>query len=69
MLDAYLTDIRDHDMISPRFMADCLRVPIARLARLAHVNRKTMTAKPEGLTVQAKLRNRTDHHARGRLAG
>jgi len=46
MLAAFLDDIRDHDMIAPRRMADRLRLPMARLARLAHVNRNTMTAKP-----------------------
>jgi hypothetical protein len=47
--------IRDRDMIAPRRMAERLRVPMARLARLAHVNRNTRTAKPESLAVQAKL--------------
>jgi hypothetical protein len=44
MLAAFLDDIRDRDMIAPRRMAERLRVPMARLARLAHVNRNTMTA-------------------------
>lgn len=55
MLAAFLDDIRDRDMIAPRRMAERLRVPMARLARLAHVNRNTMTAKPESPAVQAKL--------------
>lgn len=55
MLAAFLDDIRDHDMIAPRRMAERLRLPMARLARLAHVNRNTMAAKPESPAVQAKL--------------
>ena len=55
MLAAFLDDIRDRDMIAPRRMAERLRVPMARLARLAHINRNTMTAKPESPAVQAKL--------------
>ena len=55
MLAAFLDDICEFDMIAPRRMAERLRVPMARLARLAHVNRNTMTAKPESPAVQAKL--------------
>lgn len=55
MLAAFLNDIRDHDLIAPRRMADRLRLPISRLAKLAHVNRNTMTSKPDSPAVQAKL--------------
>jgi uncharacterized protein (DUF2384 family) len=55
MLAPFLDDIRDRDMIAPRRMADRLRLPMSRLAKLAHVNRNTMTAKPENPAVQAKL--------------
>lgn len=55
MIAAFLDDIRDHDLIAPRRMADRLRLPISRLARLAHVNRNTMTSKPDSPAVQAKL--------------
>jgi uncharacterized protein (DUF2384 family) len=55
MLAAFLDDIRDHDLIAPRRMASRLRLPMSRLARLAHVNRNTMTAKPDSPAVQAKL--------------
>ncbi|WP_267414763.1 MULTISPECIES: hypothetical protein [unclassified Sphingomonas] len=55
MLAAFLDDIRDHDMIAPRRLAERLRLPMAQLARLAHVNRNTMAAKPESPAVQAKL--------------
>ncbi|WP_375271387.1 hypothetical protein [Sphingomonas sp.] len=55
MLAAFLDSICDHDMIAPRRMAERLRLPMSRLARLAHVNRNSMTAKPESPAVQAKL--------------
>lgn len=55
MLAAFLDDIRDHDMIAPRRLAERLRLPMSRLAQLAHVNRNTMAAKPESPAVQAKL--------------
>lgn len=55
MLAAFLDDIRDHDMITPRRMAERLRLPMSRLAKLAHVNRNTMAARPESPAVQAKL--------------
>jgi uncharacterized protein (DUF2384 family) len=55
MLAAFLDDIREHDMIVPRRMAERLRLPISQLAKLAHVNRNTMTAKPKSPAVQAKL--------------
>jgi hypothetical protein len=55
MLAAFLDDIRDRDMIAPRRMADRLRLPLSRLAKLAHVNRNTMAAKPDSPAVQARL--------------
>lgn len=55
MLAAFLDDIRDHDLIAPRRMAERLRLPMSRLAKLAHVNRNTMTAKPDSPAVQARL--------------
>lgn len=55
MIAAFLNDIRDDDMIAPRRMAERLRMPVAQLARLARVNRNTMTARPESPAVQAKL--------------
>ena len=55
MLAAFLDDIRDRDMIAPRRLAERLRLPMSQLAKLAHVNRNTMTAKPESPAVQAKL--------------
>lgn len=55
MLAAFLDDIRVHDIIAPRRMAERLKLPMSGLARLARVNRNTMTAKPESPAVQAKL--------------
>lgn len=55
MLAAFLDDIRDHDMIAPRRLAARLRLPMSQLAKLAHVNRNTMAAKPNSPAVQAKL--------------
>ena len=55
MLAAFLDDIRDHDMIAPRRLAERLRLPMSRLAKLAHVNRNTMAAQPGSPAVQAKL--------------
>ena len=55
MLAAFLDDIRDHDMIAPRRMAERLRLPLSRLAKLAHLNRNTMAARPDSPAVQAKL--------------
>ena len=55
MLAVFLDDIRDHDMIAPRRMAERLRLPISQLAKLARVNRNTMTATPGSPAVQAKL--------------
>lgn len=55
MLAAFLDDIRDNDMIAPRRLAERLRLPMSRLAQIAHVNRNTMAARPESPAVQAKL--------------
>ncbi len=55
MLAVFLDDIRDRDMIAPRRMAERLRLPLSRLAQIAHVNRNTMTARPDSIAVQTKL--------------
>lgn len=55
MLATFLDDVRDHAMISPRRLAARLSLPMSRLAKLAHVNRNTMAAKPENPAVQKKL--------------
>lgn len=55
MLAAFLDEIRDEDIIAPRRLAERLRLPLTGLAKLAHLNRNTMTARPESPAVQAKL--------------
>ncbi|WP_276526402.1 hypothetical protein [Serratia marcescens] len=35
MIAAFLDDIRDHDMIAPRRLAERLSLPLTRLAKLA----------------------------------
>ena len=55
MLAAFLDDIRDQDLIAPRRMAERLRLPMSRLAKLAHLNRNTMAARPDSPAVQTKL--------------
>lgn len=55
MLAAFLDDIRDEDIILPRRLAERLRLPMTRLAKLAHLNRNTMSARPESPAVQKKL--------------
>ncbi|WP_440980253.1 hypothetical protein ACQHGV_16545 (plasmid) [Sphingomonas pseudosanguinis] len=52
MLAAFLDDIRDHDMIAPRRMAERLRLRLAKLTKLAQINRNTMASSP---AVQARL--------------
>ena len=55
MLATFIEDIRVNDMIAPRRLAERLRLPVGRLARVARVNRNTMSAKPESPAIQAKL--------------
>ena len=55
MLATFIDDIRDNDIILPRRLAERLRLPMTRLAKLAHVNRNTMAARPESPAVQEKL--------------
>ena len=55
MLAPFLDDVRQDDLIAPRRLAERLRLPMSRLAKIAHVNRNTMAARPESPAVQAKL--------------
>ncbi len=55
MLATFFDDIRERDLIAPRRLAERLRLPMSQLAKLAHVNRNTMAAKPDSPAVQAKL--------------
>ena len=70
MLAAFLDDIRDQDLIAPRRMAERLRLPMSRLAKLAHLNRNTMAARTDSPAVQTKLGEIARIIARGaQLAG
>lgn len=55
MLATFFDDIREHDLIAPRRLAERLRLPMSRLAKIAHVNRNTMAARPDSPAIQAKL--------------
>ena len=55
MLAQFLEDIREGDMIAPKRMAERLRVPMAQMARLAHVSRNTLTGKADSPVVQKRL--------------
>lgn len=55
MLASFLDGIRDGDLIAPRRMAERLRLPVARLSRLARLNRNTMVSRPGSPAVQEKL--------------
>lgn len=55
MLATFLDDVRERDLIMPGLLAERLRLTKKRLAEIAHVNRNTMTARPESPAVQKKL--------------
>ena len=55
MLTAFLDTVRDGDMIAPRRMADRLHLPMTGLARLARLNRNTLSSKASSSTVQTRL--------------
>lgn len=55
MLANFLDTVRDGDMIAPRRMAARLRVPMTGLAKLAQVNRNTLSSKAGSPLVQARL--------------
>ena len=55
MLTALLADIQERDFVSPQRMSRRLRLPLADLAKLAHVHRNTLTQWPELLLVQKSL--------------
>ena len=55
MLARFLEDVTDGDLISPRRMAERLRVPMTKLSKLAHVNRNALADQPASMKVQAKL--------------
>lgn len=55
MLTALLADIRERDFVSPQRMSRRLRLPLAELAKLAHVHRNTLARRPESPVVQKSL--------------
>jgi len=55
MLTPLLADIHERDFLSPQRMSTRLRLPIADLARLAHVHRNTLTQRPDSPAVQKSL--------------
>jgi uncharacterized protein (DUF2384 family) len=55
MLTALLADIRERDFVSPQRMSQRLRLPLADLARLAHVHRNTLAQRPDSAAVQKSL--------------
>ena len=55
MLTALLADIRDRDFVSPQRMSQRLRLPLAELAKLAHIHRNTLTQRPDSQVVQKGL--------------
>jgi Protein of unknown function (DUF2384) len=54
-LTALLTDIRERDFVSPQRMSRRLHLPLADLAKLAHVHRNTLTQRPDSPLVQKSL--------------
>ncbi len=55
MLTALLADIRERDFVSPQRMSRRLRLPLAELAKLAHVHRNTLAQRPDSPVVQKGL--------------
>ena len=55
MLSSVLDEVAERGMISPQLVSAMLRVPLARLAQLAHVHRNTLTLRPHSAAVQQRL--------------
>ena len=55
LLTALLADIRERDFVSPQRMSRRLRLPLADLAKLAHIHRNTLTKRPDSQLVQKSL--------------
>lgn len=55
MLARFLDDVSDGNMISPRRMAERLRLPMTELSRLAHVNRNALATQADSPKVQRNL--------------
>ncbi len=54
MLTALLADTRERDFVSPQRMSRRLRLPLAELAKLAHVHRNTLAQRPDSPVVQKR---------------
>lgn len=55
MLTSLLTDIRERDFLSPQRISRRLRLPLADIAKLAHVHRNTLAQRPDSPIVQKSL--------------
>jgi uncharacterized protein (DUF2384 family) len=55
MLTALLSDIAERGFVSPQRMSQRLRLPVAELAKLAHVHRNTLAQRPDSPIVQKAL--------------
>jgi uncharacterized protein (DUF2384 family) len=55
MLTSFLSSIQEGNMLAPKLMAEQLRVPMTDLARMARVNRNTLSTKAGSAAVQAGL--------------
>lgn len=55
MLASFLETVREGGMIAPRRMAERLRLPMTGLAKLARLNRNTLSVKADSAAVQKRL--------------
>ena len=55
MLASFLDSVREGNLIAPRRMAERLCLPLNGLAKLAQLNRNTLSSKASSPVVQAKL--------------
>lgn len=55
MLTALISDFREKDFLSPSRISRRLRLPLADLAKLAHVHRNTLAQRPDSPMVQKSL--------------
>ena len=51
LLGSFLADITEprRGLISPRRMSEALRMPLAELARVAHLHRNTLARRPDSV--------------------
>lgn len=55
MLTTFLDSVREGDMIAPKRMASRLHLPMTGLARVARLNRNTLSSKARSTAVQSRL--------------